>query len=186
VGDRRDTVTMARRRMLFAGATVQALAEAAGPEASAAAAAWLSACTPLWSAVAQAVRLAAQQPPSGGLGAAVTTAVEAADSWAAETGAPQTAFDTTNLLARPCSRLRWLPVPDSCDHAAVSRSASVLTGVDAVGGLLALVMAPATPAPGLGAAALQVLLARGGDLVARLSTAPLISVGHLRSKAPSN
>lgn len=50
------------------------------------------------------------------------------------------------------------------------------TGVDAVGGLLALVMARATPVPRLQAAALQVLLACGGDLVARLTTAPLISV----------
>ena len=72
--------------MLFAGATVQALAAAAGPEASAAAAAWQAACTPLWTAIADAAHLAAQQPPGGNLGAAVMPAVEAADGWAAETG----------------------------------------------------------------------------------------------------
>ena len=72
--------------MLFAGATVLALAAAAGPDASAAAAAWQAACTPLWTAIADTAHLAAQQPSSGNLGAAVMPAVEAADSWAGETG----------------------------------------------------------------------------------------------------
>ena len=72
--------------MLFAGATVQALAAAAGPDATAAAAAWQAACTPLWMAVADTAHLAAQQPSSGNLGTAVMPAVEAADSWAGETG----------------------------------------------------------------------------------------------------
>jgi hypothetical protein len=50
------------------------------------------------------------------------------------------------------------------------------TGVDAVGGLLAVVVARAAAVPRLQVAALRVLLSRGGDLVARLSTAPLTSV----------
>ena len=74
------------RRMLFAGATVQALAAAAGPDASAAAAEWQAACTPLWTAVADTAHMAAQQPPGSNMGAAVMPAVEAADGWAAETG----------------------------------------------------------------------------------------------------
>ena len=56
-----------------------------------------------------------------------------------------------------------------------------------MGGLLAVVMARAAPVPRLRAAALQVLLARGGDLVARLTTAPLLSVCmfSLRNTIPS-
>ncbi len=52
-------------------------------------------------------------------------------------------------------------------------------GVDAVGALLALVLAPAQPQGGgeaLQAAALQLLLAPGLDLLSRLSTAPLVTV----------
>ena len=110
-----NTVAMAWRRMLFAGATVQALAEAAGPDASAAAAAWLAACLPLWSAIAQTVHLAAQQPPSKELGAAVSPAVEAADSWAAETGGPCAAFDITNFGPGPAA-----DIPDCMSPAIVA------------------------------------------------------------------
>lgn len=90
------------RRMLFAGATVQALAAAAGPDASAAAAAWQGACAPLWTAVADTAHVAAQQPPSGNLGAAVMPAVEAADGWAAETGGLAAFSNRERRGARPC------------------------------------------------------------------------------------
>ena len=58
-----------------------------------------------------------------------------------------------------------------------------------MGGLLAVVMARAAAVPRLQAAALQVLLARGGDLVARLTTAPLISVlgfEPVQNKSPAS
>lgn len=74
--------------MLFAGATVQALAAAAGPEALRAAAEWQSACAPLWAAVADAALIIVQQPAGSTLADVVAPAVEAADNWAPETGAP--------------------------------------------------------------------------------------------------
>ncbi len=51
----------------------------------------------------------------------------------------------------------------------------LMTGVDAVAALLALVLAP-WPLGQLPSAALQLLLTPGLDLVSRLSSAPLMSV----------
>lgn len=65
---------------------MQALAAAAGGDAAAAAAEWQAACAPLWVAVAGVASAIANAPVSG-LAACIKPAVEAADAWAAETGA---------------------------------------------------------------------------------------------------